>query len=192
MKSFGFFLTVCCIGLAACGGGSQSPDQSDTTVAIPRPKAYPRLTIYGPEYVNAGLPAGFRTNRAADVDTVDARGQWYDVCYPAYGATMHLTFRPVDSSTRDAIVDNRLQRMALNIGDNFAEQTEVESHSGFTTIILTTTGPTLTPLQFLSVGGQWVINGALQFDASEVVADSVMPIIEAVKADVVHAALNLQ
>ncbi len=50
---------------------------------------------------------------------------------------------------------------------------------------------TPTPVQFLSIGRDWAVSGALRFSAERVATDSVMPILEAVRADLIHAAKNL-
>lgn len=181
--------------LAACGNG----DDSRQSAAIPRPTAFPRLTIYDTVFVDSGLPAGFLINASAEAKDVTpsdrattADSRWIDIRYPAYGATLHCTFMPVDAQTRDEAVANRTERISLNLGDNIAEQTELRSPEGVESIILVTKGASLTPVQFLSEGANWVINAALQFDNGHVDTDSVLPIIEAVRNDLIHAAGNLK
>ena len=182
---------LCC--LYGCG------NRQTTDTGIPRPVAYPRPVIYDPLYTSAGLPADFEVNASATVTdagksaTSENQPVWVDITYPAYGATLHCTFTPVDDeASREKAMDNRLERMALNVGDNMAEQTELTSPGGFTTIILSTMGRTLTPLQFLSVGDCWVISGAMRFHAEAVETDSVRPLIDAVKTDIIHAAENIR
>lgn len=84
--------------------------------------------------------------------------------------------------------------MMLNLGDNFAEQTDIISEGGYHTRILTTLGKTLTPMQFLSYGDSWIVNGALMFDydIQHSSVDSIMPVIDAVYRDVVHASKLLK
>lgn len=165
--------------------------------ATPRQVAYPRMQIYDTVYVDLQLPAGFLVNRESeltDVTPVNREGldtKWIDIRYPAYDATLHCTFIPVDDKNRDGVVANRMERMMLNIGDNYAEQTEVRSQGGFISRILTATGCELTPVQFLSVGDRWVINGALRFGRESIEADSVLPVVEAVRMDVINAAKSL-
>lgn len=181
---------------ASCGG--DKPTTDDHIVA--RPVAYPRPALCDTIYADRNLPAGFTVNASAlTVDRTpsdkngDTDSRWIDIVYPTYQATIHCTFIAIDSadSRRNGILLNRNERMMLNLGDNFAEQTELTSHNGAETLILSTTGATLTPIQFLSVTPRWILSGALQFDAASVKPDSVMPIVDAVKTDIIHAARRL-
>lgn len=164
---------------------------------IARQRAYPRVTLCDTIYTDRSLPAGFLVNAQAEIADVTPPGQstrvrWIDVNYPAYDATLHCTFTPVDGDEqRNAVVANRMERMMLNIGDNFAEQTELVSAGGFSSTILQTSTRVPTPVQFLSVGQSWVVSGALQFNADFVDTDSVMPILQAVVGDLIYASKNL-
>jgi len=178
----------------ACGHTGQERDS-----AVPRQVAYPRLKLYDTLYADAGLPAGFVVNAGASVADVtpeekrdSGATRWIDISYPAYGAVMHCSFVPVDESSADEVIANRHERMMLNLGDNFAEQTEILSKGGYHTQILTTAGRTMTPVQFLSCGCGWVINGALMFDKEIQSVDSVMPALEAVRYDIIYASRLLK
>ena len=184
--------------LTACGGASSSSSADGDRGFIARPRAYPRTILYDTAYVDADLPADFRINAGANVvdvtpqgDNVSTPARWIDIRYPAYGATIHCTFMPVTDVSRGEVTANRMERMMLNIGDRFADQTELDSKGGYHSTILMTGAETPTPVQFLSVGDRWVINGALRFKAETVATDSVMPILEAVRGDLIHAAKNL-
>lgn len=172
--------------------------QSDN--AIPRPTAYPRVRLYDTVYVAPpDLPAGFQVNAAAVTSTpsdhpaADRSPIWLDITYPAYKATLHCTFTPVDAASHADVIANRTQRMSLNLGDNRAEQTDLISASGaYRTSILTTAGRTLTPVQFLSEGQEWIISGALQMHIPNATPDSILPIVRAVTADIIHSAHHLK
>lgn len=173
--------------------------QEQQAGAVPRQVAYPRLQLYDTLYVEAGLPAGFVVNAGAAVADVTPEDKkeadaprWIDISYPVYGAVMHCSFIPVDDSSADAVAANRYERMMMNLGDNFAEQTEIESPGGYRTQVLITAGQTMTPVQFLSCGRDWVINGALMFDREIQSADSVMPVLEAVRQDMIYASRLLK
>lgn len=191
-------LYIVCVllwGVAACGNAGDS----HTATFVPRPTAFPRLLLYDTVYADAGLPAGFRINASAvvtDVTPADraaaSDSRWIDIIYPAYGAALHCTFMPVNETTRGGVMANRTERISLNLGDNIAEQIELTSHEGVESIIIVTKGTSLTPVQFLSEGRHWVINGALQFNDGHVNVDSVLPIIEAIRTDLIHAAGNLK
>lgn len=187
-----FCLASLALTLFSCSGHDSGP------TAIPRRQAYPRIQLYDTIYTASGLPAEFETNRSATVirnnpGKSDAGPVWIDISYPVYGATLSCTFTPVaDDKSRQAVIDNRLERMSLNLGDRYAEQTEMMSEGGYSTIILDAKGTTVTPLQFLSAGRQWVISGAMYFSRESINADSVRPAIDAVKNDIIHAAKRLR
>ncbi len=197
VKAMVRFVAGCALlsaAFACCRSGEVRQDG-----AVPRPPAYPRLQLYDTLYVDAGLPAGFVVNAGAavaDVTPEEKTGpeapRWIDISYPVYGAVMHCSFIPVDDASAEAVAANRYERMMMNLGDNFAEQTEIESPGGYRTQVVITAGPTMTPVQFLSCGRDWVINGALTFDREIHSADSVMPVLEAVRHDMIYASRLLK
>lgn len=169
---------------------------------VPRPTAYPRIQLYDTTYITPGnIPVSFQVNAQAIPELQSAHDStrhhtavWLDIIYPAYKATMHCTFTPVDEKSRAAVRDNRAERMALNLGDNRTERTDLTSvHGTYRTTILSTASHTLTPVQFLSEGPDWIISGALRMDhADRSDPDSIRPIIHAVTADIIHAARHLK
>lgn len=191
--------------LSACAGNDRTDCASDIGArpACPRPVAYPRPFIYDSVYVTApDMPVLFEVNANASLYRPDVNGsapagtRWLNVVYPAYSATLFCTFSPVSSDgDRRRIVENRMQRMMMNLGDNYATQFEIASPDGYSTMILSSLGPTLTPVQFISQSRRWVISGTMQFEAADgrpLKPDSVKPYIDAVAADLIHAAGNLK
>lgn len=186
-----FLCTIASVVLYAC------TEQESGSIGVPLPKAYPRVALYDTIYRDAGLPMDFQVNANTVISNTKhqeskSENQWIDISYPAYGLTLHCTFIPIDESTRDHVTANRLERMSLNIGDSYAEQTELTNTNGCSTVIINTFGRTMTPLQFLSIGEKWIISGAAKFVADSVAPDSVRPLIEAVKTDIIHAAKSLR
>lgn len=178
-----FILTV-----SACGG------EASQSEAIPRPHSYPRLNVYPAHYTSPGsLPCGFRINNYTDLScTSNHSSLWANISYPLYNATLRCTFTPATQAQQAEIIDNRLQRMGMNLGDNAAEQTTVASaDSSFTSTLLRSSGPTITPLQFLSTSPHWVVSGALEMPSAAVNIDSVRPLIDAVYADILHSLTHL-
>lgn len=189
----GFLCAMALMAFAACSRQQPSAD----AIGVPLPTAYPRLSLYDTTYCDAALPLGFKINTNTKIsypkqENSTTDNQWVDITYPAYGLTIHCTFIPVNDSSRESITAQRLERMALNIGLNYAEQTELIAPSGCSTLIFNTKGRSLTPLQFLSVGEKWIISGAAKFAADSVNPDSVRPLLEAVQSDIIYAAKRLQ
>jgi len=182
----------------SCSGSGNTADEYPAT---PRQKAYPRPQLYDTIYTEAeGVPCNFTvnamtvtTNKTANTAIKGNRAIWLDVEYPAYNAILRCTFTPAnDEKTRNETVENRTERMALNLGDNAAEQTDVSSPYGFSAIVLTATGATITPVQFIAAGNRWVISGALEMPSAAISTDSVRPMIKAVEKDVIHALRHLK
>lgn len=189
-----FTYLALCLWLSSCG------DSTQEHVATPRRTAYPRITLYDTIYRTAPeMPLQLLVNAAAHLSTPATSGApgttWLDVEYPAYKATLHLTLRSVEPGAADSEIERRIERMSLNLGDNAATQLSIPSASGkFSTIILSTTGRSLTPVQILSTGPGWIISGALQWHEQNTLshaADSISPIVEAVTTDLIHTARAL-
>ena len=193
MRSCIIALLALAAAAAGCTGGSPAG-------SVPRPTAYPRAALYDTVYALRGLPAHFQVNASAVVefpggDSARNAGAplWADIRYPAYNAVLHCTFTPVaDDESRRQVVDNRTERMALNLGYNTAEQTEITAPSGAVSVILTSTGQTLTPVQFISSTEKWVVSGAMMFDRDSVSTDSVLPMIKAVRTDLIKACREIK
>lgn len=176
--------------LAACPRGGDTP--------VPRPLAYPRMAIYDSVYTALpGIPLHLELSAHA-VTSVDSthsgadKALWLNASYPAYNATLHLTLTPVTPATAPEVIHNRTERMALNSGGNPTEISELSSLSGFNSQILLTPAGSVTPVQFLSVSPQWVVSGALYLPDAEINPDSVAPVLQAVRRDLIHAAQTIR
>lgn len=176
-----------------------SCSHNDSDAVVARPTAYPRLPVYDSVYTDCGLPGGFEVNSNATVTDITPSdrqhdSKWVDIHYPAYNATLHLTFTPLDSAVaeRDRLLAARHERMMLNLGDNTADLTELRSPSGAETIVVKTLGRTLTPVQFISAGHEWMISGGVQFAGENLRSDSIAPLIHAVERDIFHSARRLK
>ncbi|MDE6783347.1 MAG: hypothetical protein K2J17_06460 [Paramuribaculum sp.] len=183
-------LMLAAVSLYGCG------ERHDYT-PVPLPYGYQRIEIYPAEYSDAdSLPASYAVNASAQVRRLpDGPGGsvMADIDYPAYGATLHLTFTPVDSITAAEVIANRRERMALNLADNYATVSEVgpNDRTPFVSTVMMSAGRTPTPVQILSVGPDMVISGAVRFASEQADADSLMPVLKAITADIEYAASNL-
>lgn len=179
--------------LAGCDGRS-----GGEYTAVPLPYGYQRMAVYDTVYtLKYGLPGDFAVNAGATVAVVPGGPDGTvkaDVEYEAYGATLHLTFTPVDSTTIVEVVGNRRERMALNVGDHYATVTTIDANgdNAYSSTIVVTGGKVPAPVQVLCAGPGMVISGALNFGGEAADGDSLMPILKAVAQDVEYAARRLR
>lgn len=164
------------VALAACG-------PKDAGTAVPRRTAYARVAEYpdSTRTIDVG-PLSMLVNSYAEV-TETAPG-WADVSYPLYGAAIHLTARHfADRAELDAAIDNREERIALNLGDNTAEQTEFVNKADFSCLVVRTLAADPVPVQFLAVGPRGdMLSGSVAFFGRTEPYDSVAPMVDALYA----------
>lgn len=189
MKTLSLLLPVCVASLLyACSG--QTP--RDKT-PVPRPEAWPRIAIYDSTYQTVdSLPVIFEANSSAKIE--HTQPGWVNINYPAYAATIYLTVTQTNPAEIEKVVDNRLERMALNISENADARQEHFVSPEFESLMLVSPGTRSTPLQFVATDRRsTVISGTAFFhNAGQITStDSVAPVIESLKRDLVHALNNL-
>lgn len=170
----------------------------ENNVNMPRQKAFPRIVTHDSTFTPlASAPLHFEISIAAKItldsintgNTTGENSRWLNVSYNDYNAVIYCTFTSVDTSSIDNVIANRTKRMALNVGGNTSELTELTNANGFTSRILSSLESTVTPVQFLSTdGNDWVVTGALHFtNATTTDIDSLKPVINVVKRDIIHS-----
>lgn len=182
--------------LTACSGS-----ESDGAY-IPRRAGYPRIPLPDSTYHAAdSLPLHFEVNDLTTVTLVDHSesdnpgARWINVVYPTLGnSVIFCTFTPVqDEEQRRHVLDNRLERIALNAGSNTSEIIELESAGAFHAHVVVTPTGTVTPIQFLAYDRGWVVTGAYYLEAANSApADSLTPVVESVRGDIIHAMQTLR
>lgn len=162
---------------------------------MPRPEGYPRIALYEAVYRSDSIgPVIFESNAGTAVTErrqgADGTG-WLTLAYPRYGATLYLTASPATASTLGDIIDNRLERISLNIGGATTELTELTGKGGWHGRVTLTPSGSATPLQILATSprGDCVVSGALFLEraATATSPDSLAPALEAVRDDLIHA-----
>lgn len=162
---------------------------------VPRPEGYPRIALYEAVYRNDSIgPVIFESNAGTAVTErrqgADGTG-WLTLAYPRYGAILYLTASPATASTLGGIIDNRLERISLNIGGATTELTELTGKGGWHGRVTLTPSGSATPLQILATSpcGDCVVSGALFLEraATATSPDSLAPALEAVRDDLIHA-----
>lgn len=179
-----FAMCVLAAALAGCSQAQQHP--------VPRREAYPRVADYGADYaVPRGLPLPFKANAKA-VASVESRPDgsvWLSIAYPAYGAKAYCTFTPVDDATVGPVMANRADRMKQNFGSARPDIEAIDGASGAISTLATSLAVPPTPVQFVGAADGWVLSGAVFFEGvgSDAPADSIAPMVQAIRADLAKA-----
>lgn len=138
---------------------------------VPRPEGYPRIALYEAVYRNDSIgPVIFESNAGTAVTErrqgADGTG-WLTLAYPRYGATLYLTASPATASTLGGIIDNRLERISLNIGGATTELTELTGKGGWHGRVTLTPSGSATPLQILATSPRATALSAERFSSKE-------------------------
>lgn len=185
-----YCVIACLLLCAGCGG-------RDNDSPVPRPRAYPRIILPDTLYsALPGVPVRLEANRdavAAVRQGEDGRSIWIDLRYPSLMSTLSITVTPtLDAQKLDEAVDNRLERILLNIGGNHSELTELMSAGGYDCRMFTVRSGTVTPLQFLAIGDDRIVAGTLVLDYPAESADSLSPLLDAAGKDMLHMLRGLK
>lgn len=177
MTSVMLLLLLLLVLLAGCG--------RERPVAVPRPLAWPRVATYSAAYHAEEAFGGRLTLMVNDSARVTHPAEmWADIIYPAYGLTVNATLTPFGPG----VMENRSERMALNLGGASAELTRLTTPGGWHATLVSAPSAGLTPLQFLATdSARYVLSGTVTpaYDSTAPV-DSVMPLLRALEADLIH------
>ena len=158
------------LSLAACDRAQRQ--------SAPRPRAFPRVELYADSFtaVAAGrvgfiVPAQCTVERTAE--------NWVNIGYSRFGATMYVAVRGFDSdSALENAIENRAQRMTLNLGTAKERSEEFDNRDGFRCIMLLSADPSPLPVQFVAIGPQrTLVSGAVALSGSIQPVDSLAPVI---------------
>ncbi len=168
---------------------------NDNTYTTPRPKGFARIPTYDSTYISISHEnIHFEINSSTLVTRNSLNPQWYNISYPKYNAILYCSFTPTTKSSIDNIINNRIERISLNIGDNIYISTDLKNGYNFTSTILRASTGTANPIQFISTDNDsWVVSGSLFIaNFSTYKNDSLYPIIDAVERDLIHALKNIK
>lgn len=162
-------------------------------VATPRRIGYPRIRLCDTLYKPADItPLHIEVNAEAIVIEKAAeagkQSYWFDIDYPAYNGTIYCTLSQTNRLSVSEIIANRLERISLNLGNEVQHESITLKNGNISSQIVTTQGNMVSPIMFIATDNQnWVFSGTFNFNAPQKLNyDSVAPIINAVKKDIVH------
>lgn len=159
-------------------------------VDVPRQYAFPRIEVPDSAFAvfdNFPTPLQVNTSSKATITRENADGVWADIEYPSLNAQIFLTYIPIANQQQFAsVVDNRAERIALNLGGNDAEVLSLTS-GVYDSEIYVAAGRVTTPVQFIAVCDTAIISGmAFLPAAQEAVGDSLQPVVDLLRRDVLH------
>lgn len=196
MRNFVIISAICCL-LTACGG----KDATDAVApAVPRRHAYPRIELPDSAFAYvegdvSGLSVAVNKAATAELRRADNdKSSFIDVDYPQLNSRIYFTITPVDAATVGDVIANRMERVNLNLGGADAELIEFDSPAGFENKVITARGDISTPVQFIATDGSSAVVSGVAFvrDASPATADSIAPVVEMLRRDVIHALKTLR
>lgn len=158
---------------------------------VPRRTAYPRVEALPDSMVSRQL-GNISVQINSSAITVQPKEGWMNVSYPVFGATLHLTSSPYRTPQQlTQTLENRLERMSLNLGDTPARELKFTNDAGFEcTLLAAESGAT--PLQLLAVGPDEVFSGVVVFNGSTTPVDSIAPIIKELDQQMITLLKNLR
>ena len=168
------FVTACSEG---CGGD----------VAVPRREAYPRIQLPAPVWRSDTIGTVAVMVNLAAKSQCDSNG-WLTVDYPYGLARLYLTLTPFGGIDADQAVANRLERLSMNTGGAVTTVDEFDNRLGRRCMLMVSLSGCPTPVQFIAVApGEWMLSGsALVEKAASAPGDSLRPVIDMLKRDIIH------
>lgn len=158
--------------LAACSGQHPSPQ--------PRPEAYVRPTPLAHTY---HMEHNVAVNDSAHTEEGENGG--FNIVYPTYGVKVMVS--RVATFNVPKTLDNRLERISLNLLGNTSTVTTLTSAHGIGATVVTSPQTVATPVQFVATDSlTWVMSGTAVFARPGTRPDSLMPYVEAIEADMIH------
>ncbi len=190
MKNTLIFSLIVFVGItAAC--------ESDFT---PKPKAYARIELPEPIYQptdgeNWNCPYSFEFSTLSFI-TLEPRYKdsicWYNLYYPKYRATVHLTYSDINENLTKHIEESRKLAMKHIGKASQIEEILIENDPNRVFgLVYDFSGETASDMQFfLTDSTNHFLRGALYFNVSPN-KDSLAPVISYIKEDVQHLVSSL-
>lgn len=173
------------MSLSGCG------KRGDNDTVVPRPMAYPHIETADSAFRSidaAGVRLLVNSNAEINLSPRDD-GAWIDISYPIFSnPQFHLTLTKCGSANLDAVLANRREREALNLGGQRYELTELVTPGGWSCTMSVARGSMTTPVQILAHDASSVLSGALTLSLPDSLASDpqmAAPIIDMVERDMI-------
>lgn len=167
---------------------------------VPKPKGYNRIDLPYPSYQNLDydLPYSFEHSAHSTVEPDSFNMEektWVNLHYKNWDARVHLTYKPVEGSRENlkAYLNDALSLTSKHqIKAYGIEEGVIQNPQGYTGLVAELSGEVPTQFQFyVTDSTQHFLRGALYFKTA-VKNDSLAPIIEYIKVDMMHLINSLE
>lgn len=167
---------------------------------LPKPMGYNRIDLPDPTFLplEQNLPYQFEYSRHAQVEPDRFNPEeknWINLHYPQWEARVHLTYKSLDGqrTTLKAYLDDALSLTSKHqIKAYGIDEMVVRNPAGHTGLVSELSGEVPTQFQFFVTDStSHFLRGALYFNTA-VKNDSLAPIIEYIKSDVMHLINTLE
>ena len=188
---FTFFLCLC----VGC-----QPDQAP----IPKPRGYPKVIYpkkaYQPfdaEYCAFHFEYPVYASIQQDTTFFNERPNhpcWFDVVIPAFDARLHCSYYPIQNNNDFEKLRADAFHMVNkhNMKASYIDEFPVRKPNNVNGFVFNIEGPAASPFQFyLSDSTKHFVRGALYFN-TQVQPDSLAPVFDFVKADIMHLVNTLE
>jgi gliding motility-associated lipoprotein GldD len=166
----------------------------------PKPKGYNRIdlptTAYQP--LQESHPYTFEFSEHAKIrpdSSGIAQPHWINIIYPTLGANVQLTYKNISNNEKmlhDLVEDSRKLTAKHQIKAYAIEESEIKTPAGDVAAVFELEGEVPSQFQFyVTDSTQHFLRGALYFRTATQ-NDSLAPVIEYVKKDIVHLLNTLQ
>ena len=168
-------------------------------VAVPKPRGHFRIDLPERKYIqfneqqvkNPIIPLSFEYPAYGNLTFQDEKGSdqgWFNIEFPAYKAKIYLTYKDVKNDL-DSLLDQSYQlnvKYHVSKADAIKEQVYSNSENKVYGILYDLKGNTASAVEFYVTDSlSHYLRGSLYF-ASEPNADSLAPVIEFFREDIVH------
>lgn len=171
-----------------------------TSDYVPKPKGYNRINLPPHTYVSLPdtFPYWFEYSKHAEIykDT-SARSEryWLNVYYPEYIANIQLTYKPINNNEQklEQLLEDAYRLTANHqIKASAINENIVATPSGKKALVAELTGEVPSQFQFyITDSTHHFLRGALYFRTATK-NDSLAPIIEYIKVDIIHMLNTLE
>lgn len=169
--------------------------------AVPKPKGYFRIDLPEKQYINftspekARLPFTFEypSYGALSFNENNQEG-WFNIEFPGYKAKIYLTYKEIKNNFGDLMEQTYKMNVKNHISkaDAINEQAFTNPDKNVYSILYDLKGNTATAVQFYATDStKNYLRGSLYF-SSEPDADSLAPVIDFFRQDIVHMIETLE